>query len=142
MKKIRDMLRWFVYITPCVLLMVAIVLALSGSRQISVLVLWQVLFSGFATALVTVFLLPDDTKPRNEFLLSCIPHYIGLCIIMVVFGMWFGWMQFSVVNVLIMCAEVAAVYASVFGISLAMGKKESDEMNSRLKEKYSEKKEE
>lgn len=136
MKKIKELLQWFVYITPCVLLVTATVLTLRGQQQASTLTLWQVLFSSFVTALVTVVLRPSREVSLAKFILWSIPHYLCICVVMFLLGSWFGWIDFTWLGAVFMCIYVAIAYVGIVAVNYLISKREADKMNEKLKEKY------
>lgn len=137
MNKIKEIMKWFVYITPCVLLMCAVIYSINKSENITVLTLWQILLSSAATACITVFFPIKKKKKKSQFLATCIAHYISLCIIMSAFGIWFGWTKISFLSIAIMCTAVGIVYLAVFGITYSMKKQEAAEINEVLRRRFS-----
>ena len=139
MKKLAELAKWFFYITTCVLIVCAVNLQISGRDLITANVLWQILGSGFLTSLVTVFLRPGEHDSGRQMFIKMILHYIALCIVMMLCGYWFGWMDLTSAGIIMMVVSVAAVYAMVFFSSLWIDMRRADEINQKLKEKYNDK---
>lgn len=139
MKKLVELAKWFFYITTCVLIVCAVNMQISGCVMINLNVLWQILGSGFLTSLVTVLLRPGERDSGRQMFIKMILHYIALCIVMMLYGYWFGWMEYTPSGILMMVVSVAAVYVMVYFSSLWIDMKRADEINQKLKEKYSDK---
>ena len=139
MKKILEFIKWFFYITTSVVFICAANLTISGGNTIFVNTLWQILLCGFLTALVTVLLRPGAKDGGKIMILKIIIHYIILCVVMIICGHWFGWMVFSFADIVMMLVSVAVVYLIVFSAGFWLDLKRADEINQRLKEKYSDK---
>ena len=95
----------------------------------------KILASGAATALVTAAVYPYETCSRKIWWTRIIVHFLLLCAVMNVFGMWFGWIPVSTVAVVYMCGCVTVVYAFTFVMQYIAEKKEIDELNRKLEEK-------
>ena len=139
MKKLFEFIKWFFYITTCVLFVCAANIQISGSETISAITLWQILLSGFLTALVTVILRPGEQDGGHIALIKIIVHYFVLCGVMIGCGYWFGWMGLNLNGILMMAVSVAVVYLMVFLAGYGLDKKQADEINKKLKGKYSDK---
>lgn len=139
MKKILEFIKWFFYITTSVVFICAANLTISGGNTIFVNTLWQILLCGFLTALVTVLLRPGAKDGGKIMILKIIIHYIILCVVMIICGHWFGWMVFSFADIVMMLVSVAVVYLIVFTAGFWLDLKGAEEINRRLKEKYSNK---
>ena len=139
MRKILEFFKWFFYITTSVLFICAANLALSGVDIISAKMLWNILLSGLITALVTTLLRPDEKDGGKIMIIKIIIHYIVLCVVMIICGHRFGWMEFSLRDIIMMLVSVAIVYFIVFFASFWIDLKRAEEINQKLKEKYSDK---
>lgn len=137
MKKLVEFIRWFFYITTCVLFVCAANIQISGDKMVSAITLWQILLSGFLTALVTVILRPDEQDGGRVGVIKIIVHYFVLCGVMIGCGCQFGWMELNLKGIAMMAVSVAVVYLLVFSAGYWLDKKQADEINKRLKGKYS-----
>jgi len=138
MRKILEFIKMFFYITTSVLLMTAVSVTLSGEEMVYSDVLWDILLAGFLTAIVTVIFGPaGDEKPVLMWAKMGV-HYVALCVVMCILGGMFGWMPLGVKGVVVMCADVALVYAIVFVACIILDKRQADAINKKLKEKYGE----
>ncbi len=137
MRVLKDFIKWYFYITTGILFVVAGNLALVGAEKIPGNTLWQILISGFITTLVTVTLLPREGKSKVPEWFGIILHYLGLCVTMVISGYWFGWINLNPAGICLMMVSVALVYIIVFGVYYLLDVKQADEINRKLKEKYS-----
>lgn len=136
MKKFKEFIRWFVYITPCILILCATILTIQRTYTISVWTLWQILLASLVTAFATPFLTPKERDTKVKFLVGCIPHYLSLCFIMTLLGFWVGWISISFTQALLMCIYVAIVYVGILGINFLINKRDADIINRKLKRKY------
>ncbi|MBQ7775681.1 MAG: DUF3021 family protein [Lachnospiraceae bacterium] len=135
MRVLSDAIKWFLYITTGVVIVTAIIFTLVGMEEIPTNTLWKILLSGFLTTIVTVLFKPDEEGIRpGSFLL----HYIALCAVMSVCGICFGWISFSLAGILFMAVAVAVVYLISFAAYMLVDRKQAEEINKLLKEKYSE----
>lgn len=128
--------KWFLYITTGILIVCGASLAFSGVEMITVNIFWQILFSGFMTALVTVLFLPKEEDQKLTTYIKYALHYIALCIVMILIGVWFGWMPLDLFGIFIMLVEVGVVYLLSFSAYYIVDVKQADEINKRLREKY------
>lgn len=139
MKTFRGFIKWFLYIIPGIIAVCGISYTLYGVKTISVNVLWEILFSAFATALVTVFAMPTEEDDKIKSYVRLIIHYILLCIIMSFLGAKFGWINFNLYGVLMMALYVGAVYISTCAAYYIIDIKQADKINKKLREKYGDK---
>ena len=139
MKKLFEFIRWFFYITTCVLFVCAANIQISGYETVSTITLWQILLSGFLTALVTVILRPGEQDSGRVGMIKIIVHYFVLCGVMIGCGYRFGWVDLTLNGIVMMAISVAVVYLLVFLAGYWLDKKQADEINKKLKGKYSDK---
>lgn len=139
MRKLTEFVKWFIYITTCILIVFAANVSIAGDETIPAGTLWQILMSGFVTAGVTVFLRPSGRGNVWGDVIRIIVHYIILCVIMIGYGCFFGWMHFRVRSIIMMMISVAAVYFLVCLSGYWIDRKQADEINRKLRGKYSEK---
>lgn len=136
MKIFKDFIRWFLYITVGVLIVCAVNFQLSDLEAIPRETLWQILLSGGLTAGVTTLFYPKENVSKVPFLIGIAIHYAALCIVMILCGHWFGWLEYKPAGIVMMLLSVAGVYALVFGVHYMIDLKRADEINQKLREKY------
>ena len=136
MKILSDFIKWFLYITTCILIVVAANIIISGKDMIPADTLWQVLLSGFLTTLVTILLWAKEPGNIRSGIIRMLVHYIALCAVMIVCGRWFDWMNLSPAGIVMMVISVAVVYALVVLADYWTGRKLADEINQKLKGRY------
>lgn len=139
MKKLFEFIKWFFYITTCVLFVCAANIQISGDETVPTITLWQILLSGFITALITVILRPGEQDGGRIGVIKIIVHYFVLCGVMIGCGCRFGWMNLNLNGIVMMAVSVAVVYLLVFLAGYWLDKKQADEINKKLKGKYSDK---
>ncbi len=132
MKLVSEAFKWFLYITTGTLIVTAIIFTLSGEEMISVNTLWKILLASLLTTIVTVCLHPAEEKNVGGYIL----HYIALCVVMIVCGRLFDWIDFSLSGILLMMAAVAGVYMISFVAYWLVDRKQAEEINKMLKKRY------
>ena len=136
MDKFRYFIQWFVTITTAIVFLCAVSTTASGVETVPTAMLWQALAAGAACSLATVLFFPTESHSRRRAAIGIAAHFVSLCIIMVWCGVWFGWIAWAVVDVAFMIGCVVAVYAFTVGVSYLLEKRQVDQMNHILKEKY------
>ena len=137
MKRFSEFIKHFLYITTCILIVVAANIMISGSDTLPADTLWQILLSGFLTTLVTELVWAKEPENIRSGIIKMIVHYIALCAVMIVCGCWFDWMNLSPAGIIMMLISVAVVYALVSLADYWTGRKLADEINQKLKGRYS-----
>lgn len=132
MKLVSEAFKWFLYITTGTLIVTAIIFTLSGEDMISVNTLWKLLLASLLTTIVTVCLRPAEEKNVGGYILN----YIALCMVMIVCGRLFDWIDFSLWGILLMMAAVAGVYMISFVAYWLVDRKQAEEINKMLKKRY------
>lgn len=132
MKLISEVFKWFLYITTGVLIVTATMYTIMGETTMPVNTLWKILAAGLLTTAVTVCFKPWKEWTPWGFLV----HFLALCVVMVICGSMFGWIEFNWQGILFMTFDVAIVYAIAFGAYLLVDLRQAKEINERLKEKY------
>lgn len=132
----RQFIKWYFYITTGILVIVAANFALYGVKTIPRDTLWQILLSGFITTLVTILLAPRANQSRVKEKIGMLIHYLGLCAAMIISGSWFGWIRLNQAGIRLMMISVALVYIIVYGVDYLLNRKQADEINQKLQEKY------
>lgn len=142
MKFFTEFLKYFVIITTGVLLMCAVNVSLSetGGESLAVgITLWQILGAGAVTAFVTALVYMRECKTKKQFIVMVIIHYILICAIMVTLGVLFGWMALNIGGIIMMIVSAALVYLFTYTVRYISDKRQADEFNRALKEKYKDK---
>ena len=139
MRYIKSFISYFTTITTTVLALTGILYAIDGAEFLSKYLLFQILITGAATALITTLILCREMRSRKQFLLLSALHYALLCGTMIGLGIWFCWMESSFVGIVKMAAYVAVVYVFVFLITYFSGKREADAINRIIMERKSRK---
>lgn len=136
-KYFSEFIRWFVAITTGVLMICAVDFALFNKGDIPKTTLRDILLSGLATTAVTViFWKIKDVKKGESELAAMLLHYLCLCVVMVIFGTKFGWMELNFSGILMMALSVAAVYIFSFVVNYLLDVQQANVINQKLKEKY------
>lgn len=137
MKRLSEFIKWYIYITISILAVCTVIFNILSDGTIPAATLWQILLSGFLTTVVTVLLTSGEWNKISTVIIRVILHYISLCIVMVLCGKGFGWLSFDFNGIALMAGAVAVVYVLSFGVYYIIDLKQADEINQRLKEKYS-----
>lgn len=136
MKFLKELLKFFVNITAGILIVCTIHFSASDSDTIPGSTLWQILLSGAITAFISALFYKREITTTRKFITVVVLHYFALCTVMILLGIWFGWMDFDIPGIIMMAVSVAIVYGFTFFARFLLDKKEVDEMNHALKEKY------
>lgn len=138
LKSFSGFIRWFIAITTGVLMICAVDFLIFHEGDLPGTTLWDILLSSFVTTVVTsVFWGIKEVKEGASEIVAIVMHYICLCIVMIVFGAKFGWMELNLSGILMMVLSVAAVYVFSFVVNYILDSQQADMMNQKLKEKYS-----
>lgn len=97
--------------------------------------LMQILLLGFVCGAATEVILPDKDMSAKEVVIRLAVHSVFITSAVLVLGLVYGWYEFSVGGVLLMCLTSAAIYAATAFINFWNSKKVADEMTEHL-EKY------
>lgn len=135
MDKIRRFIQCFVTVTTGIVAIGAITYSLQPTEPTSD-TLWQILLSGALCALSTTLFFPSEFASKARIRAGIGLHFISLCAIMVCCGRWFGWVGPTVLEAAIMVGYVVLVYAFTTGITYLLSKRQADEINRHLREKY------
>lgn len=136
MKIISSFIKWYFYITTGILLVCAINMTLSRKENIPSDTLWKILLSGFLTTVVTMFFLFRESDSKFVMGYRMILHYLALGIVMILSGRWFGWLEFDISGIVMMLLSVAVVYFLTSFAYYILDRKEAQEINQKLNEKY------
>lgn len=140
MKFITELLKYFVYITTGILFVFITIMLLGGYESISTQTLMQIPCAAFVTALVTVIIYSKEEVMKKEFNIRMAIHYILLCVIMVIFGTAFEWINLDFAGVMTMVISTAAIYAFTFAGAYLSSKSEAEKLNKALKSKREQRK--
>lgn len=137
-----SLLHYFVDITTAVLIAAAIYLTISD-RQPNSTLLWEILLSGFITALPSAVLLCFDQKSVKKSVLLWGIHFILIYFITLMFIKMFGWCRITPMSVFLTFVAVVFIYFFTCLVHYLVDRKHTALMNQQLKKRYveSEKKE-
>ncbi len=136
MEILRNFIKWFLYITMSIFLVVTLSYKMYSVDTIPTDTLLYILISGFLTTAVTVLIALRECKKRWTGILKYLIHYISLCIVMCLCGNWFGWYDLDLEGILSMSLSVAIVYAMSFGVYCLIDWKQAKDINKMLQKKY------
>ena len=128
-------LHYFVDITTAVLIAAAIFLTVSGQPASSTL-LWEILLSGFITALPTAILLCFDPKSVRISMILWIMHFLLIFFITLLLLKLFGWCSITPLSVLLTFAAVVFIYFFTCFVHYLVDRKHTALMNQKLKKRY------
>lgn len=131
-----SLLHYFVDITTAVLIAAAIFLTVSGQQMNSV-ILWEILLSGFITALPSAVLLCFDTKSVRLSLILWIVHFLVIFGATLLMLKAFGWCSITPLSVLLTFLAVVCIYLFTCSVHYLVDKKHASVMNQQLKKRYS-----
>ena len=123
MKIISSFIKWYFYITTGILFVCAINMTLSREEN-------------FLTTVVTMFFLFRESDSKFVMGYRMILHYLALGIVMILNGRWFGWLEFDISGIVMMLLSVAVVYFLTSFAYYILDRKEAQEINQKLNEKY------
>lgn len=133
-----SLLHYFVDITTAVLIAAAIFLTVSG-QQMDSIILWQILFSGFITALPTAILLCFDPESAKTSLILWIIHFMLIFGITLFLLKMFGWCRITPLSVLLTFFAVVFIYFFTCFVHYLVDRKHTSLMNKQLKQRFTEK---
>lgn len=130
-----SLLHYFVDITTAVLIAAACFLTLSG-QQVSSTVLWEILLSGFITALPTAVLLCfDPASPKLSLALWTL-HFLLIYGLTLLLLHLFGWCRITPLAALLTFAAVVFIYFFTCFVHYLVDRKHTAVMNQQLKKRY------
>ncbi|WP_295085167.1 DUF3021 family protein [Ruminococcus sp.] len=130
-----SLLHYFVDITTAVLIAAAVFLTLSG-QQMGSEILWEILLSGFITALPTAILLCFDPKSVKISLILWIIHFLLILFITVMLLKMFCWCKITPLSVFLTFIAVVFIYFFTCSVHYLVAKKHTAWMNKQLKKRY------
>lgn len=140
MRFITDLVKYFVYITTGILFVFIVILLLEGTDSISIQKLIQIPCAALATALLTVLIYTREAAKKKEYYIRIAIHYILLCVVMVILGTVFEWIDFDLKGIMIMVISTAAIYAFTFTGSYLSSKSDAKKLNEALRSKREQRK--
>lgn len=130
-----SLLHYFVDISTAVLIAAAIFLTVSGQQMDSV-ILWEILLSGFITALPTAILICLDTKSIRLSLILWVVHFLMIFGITLLLLKVFGWCRITPLSVLLTFLAVVFIYVFTSFVHYLVDRKHTALMNQQLKKRY------
>ena len=140
MRLITDLVKYFVYITTGIVFVFIAMLLIEGGSGISTQTLIRIPCAGFVTALVTVIIYSREAMTKKAFYIRIAVHYLLLCVIMVIFGTAFGWVNLNLAGIMTIVISTAAIYAFTFAGAYLSSKSEAEKLNKALKSKREQRK--
>ncbi len=134
-----SLLHYFVDITTAVVIAAAVYLTFS-EQQMENNILWQILLSGFITALPTAVLLCFDPKSVRVSVILWVIHFLLIFFITLMLLKMFGWCKITPVSVFLTFIAVLFIYFFTCGVHYLVAKKHTAWMNQQLKNRYSKEK--
>lgn len=131
-----NFVRYFLYITVGIFGICGISYTIAGVETVTVDIFGMILLSAFATTLATVLIVPKENDGKVKACVKFILHYMVLCVIMSFLGIRFGWVDFDFAGIATMIMDVGFVYLFVFIAYYLIDRKQADEINEMLQEKY------
>lgn len=131
MKKISEYIKWFLYITSCVLIVRGCIYYFTGDIVVSEAIL-HIVIMGMLTTLVTVFMFSVDI----DGLWGYVIHYVLLTSVVLLYCEWNQWPYIDFKEVLIIIIAVAIVYLLVLGSYYLIDVRKAKQINEKLKDKY------
>ncbi|MBQ9384326.1 MAG: DUF3021 family protein [Ruminiclostridium sp.] len=133
MKYITEIIRYFTYITTGMVILFIVLMLIQGDDGIRLSTLIEIPCAALLTSAITVLLYPSEGKTRKAYLCRVLLHYLALCVVMIVMGILFGWIELNFHGILLMVISVAAIYAFTFVVAYITSKNEAEELNRALK---------
>lgn len=133
-----SLVHYFVDITTAVLIAAAIYLTVSGQQMESV-ILWQILLSGFITALPTAILLCFDPESVKVSAALWITHFLLIFVITLLLLKMFGWCRITPLSALLTFFAVVFIYLFTSFVHYLVDRKHASLMNQQLKQRYTKK---
>ena len=130
-----SLLHYFVDITTAVLIAAAVYLTVSG-QQMDSIILWEILLSGFITALPTAILLCLDTKSVKTSLILWVIHFLLIFCITLLLLKMFGWCRITPLSALLTFLAVVFIYVFTCSVHYLIDRKHTTLMNQQLKKRY------
>ena len=133
MKKIKQILLTFSFVTTGILLVAALYMCIFWpGASVTVELLWQILGLS-ALCCLGNFIWPEGEVSKRGFLVRLLLHYIYINFCVLGWGIKFQWFLWKNINqLLVMCAAIFLVFLIVIVAVAAMDKRLEKEMNERV----------
>ena len=131
-----SLLHYFVDITTAVIIAAAVYLTFSH-QQMENVILWQILLSGFITALPTAVLLCLDPKSVRASVILWVIHFLLIFFITLMLLKMFGWCRITPMSVFLTFIAVLFIYLFTCCVHYLVARKHTAWMNRQLKNRYS-----
>lgn len=136
MKFINEFLKMFTYITSGTAIAFSVYTLIVGYEMVSVYTVAEIPVVGIIMALVTTVTIQREYATTKGQIAAFVCHYIFVSIAMVVLGILFGWVRPVPGEIALMLACVAFVYAFSFAMFFVSMKKDANQINTALKERF------
>ena len=130
-----SLLHYFVDITTAVLIAAACYMTFSG-QQVDSRILWEILLSGFITALPTAVLLCFDPKSVRISMILWVMHFLLIFLITLLLLKMFGWCRITPLSVFLTFLSVVFIYFFTCFVHYLVDRKHTALMNQQLKKRY------
>lgn len=137
MKFLKDLLRNFAYVTTGTVIAFAVYTAVIGVKEVPIIMVAEIPAAGLVTALIATAILFKEQRTRKGIIAVTVLNYMLVSAAMIALGILFGWIELEIKQILLMLACAVFVYAFTVIISYFTLKKEADEINAALKNKFS-----
>lgn len=137
MKFLKDLLRNFAYVTTGTVIAFAVYTAVIGVKEVPIIMVAEIPAAGLVTALIATAILFKEQRTRKGIIVVTVLNYMLVSAAMIALGILFGWIELEIKQILLMLACAVFVYAFTVIISYFTLKKEADEINAALKNKFS-----
>ncbi len=136
MRFLKDLLRNFAYVTAGTVIAFAVYTAIIGVKDVPIIMIAEIPLAGFVTAFIATAMLFKEQRTRKGIAAVTVLNYIVVSAAMVALGLLFGWIELEIKQILLMLLCVVFVYAFTVIISYITLKKDADEINETLKNKF------
>lgn len=136
MRFLKDLLRNFAYVTAGTVIAFAVYTAIIGVKDVPIIMIAEIPLAGFVTAFIATAMLFKEQRTRKGIAAVTLLNYIVVSAAMVALGLLFGWIELEIKQILLMLLCVVFVYAFTVIISYITLKKDADEINETLKNKF------
>ena len=129
-----DLMNYFTSITSGIVFAFIIILFFNGKEGLTFTTLFEIPLMGILTAFVTTLIHRNEVSGRRLAARIAV-HFVVIAVIMSIFGVLFGWVDFDLWGISSMVLATAGVYAFTYAVTFFTAKKEADELNQALQKK-------
>ncbi len=129
-----DLMNYFTRITTGIVFAFIIILFFNGKEGMTFTTLFEIPLMGILTALVTTLIHHNEVSGRRLAARIAV-HFVLISVIMSIFGVLFGWVDFDLCGISMMVLATAGVYSFTFALTYFTAKREADELNQALQRK-------